>query len=92
MKVNIFGIFDEKAQAYGTPFFKPHVGQALRDFGDLARDTQSVICKHVEDYSLYHLGEFDPISGKFVSFNEPRFIARASEFSAAPVMVPNGKN
>lgn len=81
MKLNIFSIFDEKAEAYSTPFFQSHVGQALRSFSDLALDDKASISRHPQDYSLYHIGEFDPCSSHIISYPEPRLLARASEFT-----------
>lgn len=90
MKINTFSIYDEKAQAFNVPFFQTHVGQAIRSFSDLAKDPQSTISRHPEDYHLYHIGEFDDHDAKIVSFNEPRLVARATEFfnHVKPVEVP----
>lgn len=80
MKLNIFSVFDTKAQAYGTPYFCVHIGQAIRSFSDLVQDPQSTVKRHPEDYSLYRIGEMDTISGKVSGLNEPVFLAQAVEF------------
>lgn len=85
MKLNIFSIYDEKAQAYNTPFFQSHVGQAIRGFQDLCKDSQSTLFGHPEDFSLYHVGEFDDNDAKIISFPEPRLVSRATEFRAVSV-------
>lgn len=65
MKAHIFSIWDKKVQAFiGSPFFCPTAGAALRMFADLARDTNSDIGKHPEDYSLSHIGTFDHFTGE----------------------------
>jgi len=87
MKLNIFSIYDEKSQAYNSPFFQSAVGQALRSFCDLAKDDKTTISRHPEDYSLYHIGEFDDSTSKIISYNEPRFLARATEYLPKPVTV-----
>lgn len=79
MKMSMFGIYDEKSLSYGTPFFQPQVGQGMRTFSDLAKDAQSSISKHPEDYSLYHLGDYDDFTGKIVSFDVPHLLQRATE-------------
>jgi len=87
MKINIFSIFDEKAQAFTSPFFQPAVGQALRAFSDLSADSKTTICAHPEDFSLYHIGVFDDFDAQVESFKQPRLLARASEFSKKPSLV-----
>jgi len=85
MKLNVFSIYDEKAQAYNAPFFQSAVGQAMRSFCDLAKDEKTSINRHPEDFALYHIGEFDDTDAKIVSFAEPRFLARATEYFQQPV-------
>jgi len=89
MKLNVFTIFDEKAQAYNVPFFQSHVGQAIRSFSDLVQDPKSTLQKHPSDFSLYHIGEFDDGDARIVSFPEPRLVSRASEFSSDMVIRGN---
>jgi len=79
MKMLMFGIYDEKSLSYGTPFFQPQIGQAMRAFGDLAKDPQSAIAKHPEDYSLYHLGEYDDHTGKVLTYDVNYLLQRATE-------------
>ncbi len=80
MITNMFSIYDEKCQTYSSPFTQPHIGQAIRSFNDLSQDKTTSINRHPEDYTLYHIGEFDDSSSNLKSFNEPKFLARASEF------------
>lgn len=82
MKLNVYSIFDVKAQCYSNPFFMPHNGQALRAFSDLVCDEKSSINKHPEDYILYRLAEYDDVSGVFVGLKGPEFIANAVDFIA----------
>ena len=55
MKLQIFSVFDEKAQTFSKPMFMAHKGEALRAFQDVSKDENSMICKHAEDYKLYCL-------------------------------------
>lgn len=87
MKLNIFSVYDEKAQAYNTPFFQAHIGQAIRSFSDLVSDTKTTLNKHPEDYSLYHIGDYDDTNGKIVSFTEPKFLSRATEYAQSKLEV-----
>lgn len=80
MIMQMFSIFDVKAKAYTQPFFMPQKGQALRDFDGVVNNEQTPVNKYPEDFSLYKLGEFDNISGKVVSLNQPEFLANAVDF------------
>lgn len=87
MKIQIFSIYDEKAKAYVNTFFQPHVGQALRAFVNTTKDPKTQIHNNPEDFSLYHIGEFDDSSANIKSFNEPRFLSKATEHVNEPVPV-----
>lgn len=84
MILNIFSIFDEKAQAFSRPVLFNALGQALRSFSDLAKDKTTDIASHPEDFSLYHIGEFDDADAQIKSYPQPRLIARAAEFFLPP--------
>lgn len=66
MKLLMFAIFDNKSDAFNTPFFMAARGQAVRAFTDLVNDGQSSISKHPEDYKLCFLGEFNVLDAEFV--------------------------
>lgn len=84
MKLQAFSVYDEKAQAYNTPFFQLQIAQAIRHFSDLSQDTKTTINRHPEDYSLYHIGEWDDDNASLTSFTEPRVQARASDYQQQP--------
>jgi hypothetical protein len=78
MKMQIFSVYDVKAECYLTPFFQNTVAQGIRAFEDINENPNTVINKHPEDFSLYHIGVFDVSSGKIESFPECRFLATPS--------------
>lgn len=80
MKLLVFSVYDIKACAYERPFFVPTKGEAIRAFGDIAKEEKHPISKHPEDYRLHCLGEFDNESGKLVSKDVPEFLVGASDF------------
>jgi len=80
MKLTIFSVFDTKASVFGTPFFMPSVGTAVRAFGDLVQDPKSTVNRHPSDFILYEIGEFDDNSSQCVSLPTPRHLAHASDF------------
>lgn len=75
MILSVFTILDSKIGSYMNPFYAKNKGQALRDFIDLMKDSQSVISKHPEDYSLYEIGSFDQDSACLKPFKVLEFVA-----------------
>ncbi len=67
MKLNIYMVHDQKANAYLPPFFLPEDGMAHRTFGDCCNDVEHQFGKHPEDYTLFKLGEFDDLVGQIKS-------------------------
>ena len=78
--LKIICMFDRAANIYGRPAFTPHLGAALRDFGDeINRASQdNPLYKHPDDYDLYMLGEFDEEMGRFDS-KEPVLLTRGKD-------------
>lgn len=83
MKLTVFAIKDTKSDSYGTPFFQPTRGLALRMFVDLASDGQSVISKHPTDFALFEIGSFDQVEGSLSSLGAPEFLGLATDLVAA---------
>jgi len=88
MKILAFTIYDEKAEAFGRPFFTTAIGVASRDFSEAINDGKSLLSKHPEDFSLYHIGYFDDHSCKFDSNATPTLIGRGTDY--AGTMNPKG--
>ena len=65
MKLQIISVFDSKANQYMTPFYQATIGQARRIFSDIINNPEHQFSKNPEDYSLFHLGEYDDTTGKF---------------------------
>lgn len=80
MMLSIFAVFDSKAAVFGTPFFDQQEASAIRNFSDAVNDSSNpnnMWHKHPEDFSLFHLGEFDNNSGELVP-NIPKSLVTAS--------------
>lgn len=73
----ICSVYDKKAESHSTPVFQDNKGVALRNFMDAVNDVNSPINKHPEDFSFHVLGEFDPLSGSIISYEEFQPIASA---------------
>lgn len=80
MKTKLFAIYDVKADSYASPFTMPTNGMAIRGFVDLAKDPQTMIGKHPEDYKLVQIGSFDDESGRVVSEDVFTSLGFASEY------------
>lgn len=80
MKLNLYSVHDEKAQAFRHMFFRRHDGEALRFFQDGVQDAKTELSKHPSDFALYVHGVFDDETGDFQSYTPVKFVCRASEF------------
>jgi hypothetical protein len=79
MKLRVYSIYDEKAQAYLEPVYFNHVGEVVRMFTSVVNNPKSNISLYPEDYTLYQLGEYDNVAGVFNNLKAPLFVARATD-------------
>lgn len=86
MRLGLYSVLDEKAQAFQYMFFRKTHGEAIRFFSDAARDPKTAICQHYQDYALYYHGSFDDETGIFDQFSPVQLVSRASEFQQPMVM------
>lgn len=70
MQYKVFSIRDIKAEVFLPPFCIPSTKAAIRFFGDLLKDPNSVYSKHPEDYSLYELGVYSDSMGTFELYSD----------------------
>lgn len=63
MRLYAFSVLDKKAEFFSTPFFTRSLGEAIRGFGDEARNPESQLAKHPNDFELYHIGFFSQETG-----------------------------
>jgi hypothetical protein len=63
MKIQIYAIYDALAQVYGTPHWHKNEAVAIRTFRDMTNDHQTTICRNPQDYTLFHMGEYDDQTG-----------------------------
>lgn len=70
-KLQMFAIYDKKAVAYNTPFYTHQKGQAIRSFQDAVNDPQCPFNKHPEDFSLFHVGEWNDTTGVVTPLPNP---------------------
>ena len=79
MRHQVFSVYDVKAKCFLPPFFMHQPEMAIRAISNATNDPGHQFHANPEDYSLYHLGEFDDDNGKLVPFNEPVQLVTALE-------------
>lgn len=79
MKLKAYAIYDNKAAAFGRPFFQSQDGQATRMLADLVNDNSTTIFKHPEDYSVYRIGSYNDENGELIK-EAPAHLANAIVF------------
>lgn len=80
MILQIFTVYDSKAEAYLPPFYLSTKGQAIRAFTDTANDPNHTFYKHPEDYTLFLLGQFEDGNASFHLQKTPIAMGKAIEF------------
>jgi hypothetical protein len=61
--MNIYCLYDSKTSAYMQPFFKPDHATAKREFSFAVNDYRSVVAKCPEDFTLFHIGQYNEETG-----------------------------
>lgn len=79
MKLQVFSVYDIKARAFAFPFYCGNTEIALRYLAEGANDPTLQLCKNSEDFTLYHLGEWNDENAEFKSTQPPMVVARASD-------------
>lgn len=74
MKLEVYTVRDDKAEAYLQPFYMQNESLAIRAMTDCITDANHQFAKHINDYSLYHLGTYSDSSGKFELNDSPKHL------------------
>lgn len=91
MKLQVYTILDSAVGAFLQPFFCRTKGEAVRSFSDAVNDEKSTFNKHVMDYTLFALAEFDDASGAFTSLPAPERVIGALEVLSVDDVFPPSK-
>lgn len=75
----IFTVFDQAAEAYLTPFFLHSEGMAKRSFKDAIGDQSHQFGMNPEDYTLFHIGEYDDETAQ-IEHMYPRSLGNGLEY------------
>jgi len=78
MQLKAYSVYDNKALRYFPPYFASTDGEAVRNFADMANDSQTNIGRHPSDYVLYFVGSYDDSNGLFQAEQPMRHVADAT--------------
>lgn len=78
--LNAYSVMDVKSKLFARPHFQQTDGVAIRSFSQACEDDSTELNKYPEDFSLYHVGEFDIETGVLKPLERPKQICNASEF------------
>lgn len=87
---SIYSVFDSKAAIFSPPFYMSNNAMAIRSFGEIVEDKNTMVARHPEDFSLYMLGAFDDETGNLASI-KPINLVTASSMIVKPEKVDLGK-
>lgn len=79
MKLEVFSVYDVKAEAFIAPFFMSTIAQAIRAFSEACSQEGHAFRKHAEDYTLFHIGSFNDGTAEIKAI-VPIRVAAALEF------------
>lgn len=79
MILNAYAVYDSKAMAYMQPIFYKTEGEALRAFSNACNLQEHPFHANAEDYTLFHLGDYDDESGMLAPFTTPKPLRKAIE-------------
>lgn len=68
-KHNIYSVFDSKAEAYLPPYFAANDAMAHRMFQSAAISEDHIFHMHAGDFTLFHIGTFDSLTGQIAPAN-----------------------
>lgn len=83
----MYSVFDSKLATFGLPWFQMTDAAGLREFSDAVNDgsnPNNQWHRHPEDFSLFHIGDFDDQTGEVVPC-VPRSLVTASSLVKAAV-------
>lgn len=88
MQTNAYSVYDNKALVYGTPFFAPTDGAAVRLFQELANDLNTTVGRHPNDFSLFCVGSFDDQHAVLTGVSPMRHVVDAPALLIKPAELP----
>jgi alkyl hydroperoxide reductase subunit AhpC len=75
MSQKLYYLYDSKSESYTAPTVNPARGQAIRSFSDAVNGDNGVISQHPADFTLFEVGEFDPVTGEITLYDSKVSVA-----------------
>lgn len=79
MITKIYTVYDAAVGAFMPPFFARSHGEALRSFQDAINDEKNQLSKHLHDYCLFYVGDFDDGNADIVKPPAPERLLSGTE-------------
>lgn len=67
MITKMYSTYDKAVKAFMPIFFARSHGEALRSFTDVINDEKHQMSRHLHDYTLFYMGDFDDDNGAITS-------------------------
>lgn len=71
---SLYSIKDNKASTFSDPQPSNNAITAMREVSTVVQDSKTMLSKFSEDFDLYHVGDFDTNTGKFIQPEQPEFV------------------
>lgn len=78
--MEIFSVYDSKAESYLQPIFAPNAAVAVRMFSNAVNQEGHDFGKFAQDYTLFHLGEWNEKEAKITMKRAPESLGNALQF------------
>lgn len=77
----VFAVYDSAAEVFGQPMFVPSRGVAIRSFTDEVNraDANNQLFAHADDFTLYHIGDYDDVKGVMIPAEQIEVAARGKD-------------
>lgn len=76
---NVYSVYDAAAEAFLRPYFAETHGLAIRAFAAAVNDPQHQFAQHSDDFTLFHIGEFDEQTARLETIS-PHSLGNAVQF------------
>lgn len=80
MKFVIVSVYDSMVNEYVKPGAVDTTGNAIRGFQQEANNPESNIFKYPDQYTLFHVADFDTDTGVFTPLQTPKSLGLALNF------------
>lgn len=78
----MYSVLDKKSGSWESPFCARTHGEAERIISGVVNDPQTIIGQYPEDFSLWHIASFNPVSGEVIP-NKPYSLGEVVAFKQA---------